>query len=268
MKAKILLLAFLLPVLVVHSQSNQNSSVAIFYQGTEGNKFVVKVDNKQPCTAKIRVSYDGLNVFKDIAGNSSDTVQFIPTESTTVTAKALTDCGSVDRNIVTLPIPVLIGLPVKFTSFAAKTVSNGISLEWKTEELNIDHFIVQESSDGVNWNKEAIVKAGSGTYTWLDINPLNFYRIASVDIDGIINYSKVIRLSIGAKEEISVFPNPVKNTASISLKSNNQDYLNVYNSGGVLVKKINVKGKSAIVADLSDLKSGIYYINKLKIVKE
>ena len=100
--------------------------------------------------------------------------------------------------------PVTIAfLPIELLSFTAKEISgNLVQLEWETaSETNNDYFIVEKSTDGINYTSIGNVK-GSGNstnnhnYSWLDKKnesiPLSYYRLQQVDFDGTRNLSPTI----------------------------------------------------------------------------
>ena len=100
------------------------------------------------------------------------------------------------------PVTIAI-LPVELLSFAAKEISgNLIQLDWKTaSETNNDYFIVEKSTDGINFTPIGLVK-GSGNstinhnYSCLDKKNegilLYYYRLQQVDYDGTRNFSPTI----------------------------------------------------------------------------
>ena len=52
------------------------------------------------------------------------------------------------------------------------------------------------------------------TYTAVNLNPYfvkNFYSLKIVDTDGRFTYSRVVKVSIEAKNNITIFPNPASN---------------------------------------------------------
>jgi hypothetical protein len=94
-------------------------------------------------------------------------------------------------------------------------------VKWTVEnELNIDHYEVERSSEGRSFVKVGSQPARGNSggitqeYDWLDIQPYdgnNFYRIRSVGIGGDIKYSEVVKVNItGEASMITVYPNPVK----------------------------------------------------------
>lgn len=112
-------------------------------------------------------------------------------------------------------------VPVTFTNVIAYREEKDIRVKWTVEnELNIDHYDIERSSEGRSFTKIASQAAsgnnGSATqnYTWLDREPFsgdNFYRIKSIGIGNDIKYSEIVKVNIsGNASMIAVYPNPVK----------------------------------------------------------
>ena len=107
--------------------------------------------------------------------------------------------------------------------------NTGINVEWKVEnESNIKQYEVEKSTDGNSYskvNKTAAKNTALSNYNWLDANAVegyNYYRIKSIDVNGKIEYSKVVKVFIGiSRQEITVYPNPVKG-GIINLQFNNE----------------------------------------------
>ncbi len=119
-------------------------------------------------------------------------------------------------------------LPVVLVNFDAVLADGSVDLSWTTEvEINSDHFNVQRSADGTNWQTIGTVAAGGNTtvevnYSFTDQSPLasvNYYRLQSVDKDDKYTYSdiKVVRGSL--IQGFSVFPNPAKDYVNVTLSS-------------------------------------------------
>jgi len=84
-------------------------------------------------------------------------------------------------------------LPIQLASFTANCDNYSASLKWTTAtETNNDHFTVERTQDGVNFETVAIVKgAGNSTtpreYSAIDQDPLqgtSYYRLSQTDLDG------------------------------------------------------------------------------------
>jgi hypothetical protein len=112
-------------------------------------------------------------------------------------------------------------LPVSLSNLKAYQKTGGIQVEWTTLiELNSDKFEVEKSIDGQNFTKIGVVTARGNSnaavsYSLFDPSAqtgANFYRIKSLDKDGSVQYSNVLRVNVTrASGAISIYPNPVVN---------------------------------------------------------
>ncbi|MCC7402124.1 MAG: choice-of-anchor J domain-containing protein [Chitinophagaceae bacterium] len=168
-------------------------------------------------------------------------------------------------------------LPVTLVNFSGKAVENSVLLTWTTAaEFNNDRFLVQRSTDGINFITIGIVK-GAGTasglhsYQYTDNNPVsgaNYYRLIQEDIDGRPTVSGTIRINFSANEMASlrVYPNPVSRNGQVTLALANA--AGVYNvtvfsvTGNVVLKaQGSLESINRSVNDqLGKLNSGIYML--------
>ncbi|MFT3908119.1 MAG: hypothetical protein QM737_01730 [Ferruginibacter sp.] len=138
-------------------------------------------------------------------------------------------------------------VPVTFTSISAYRQEKNVVVNWKVEnELNIDHYEVERSSEGRSFKMigSQVAKGNNSgvtqEYTWLDTEPFNgtnFYRIKSVGIGNDIKYSEIVKVSMtGQASMIVVYPNPVKD-GLIGLSLNDQP------EGNYDIKLLGVNGQ-------------------------
>lgn len=120
-------------------------------------------------------------------------------------------------------------LPVKLVDFSVYNKGTKALLQWNTaSESNNKGFYIQHSINGENWSDISFV-AGKGTsninnkYEATDANPvngINYYRLKQIDFDGKYSYSpiKTINFNTRSSVEISLFPNPARESITISVK--------------------------------------------------
>jgi len=120
-------------------------------------------------------------------------------------------------------------LPITLSKFGASlNIDRTVDVLWSTSlEINSDYFSVERSPDGIGWIPLGTVKA-KGTssvnvnYSYKDnspINPIGYYRLKMVDIDGKFKYSKVVSVNLDEKAvPLVVYNNPFKD--QIRLKIN------------------------------------------------
>jgi 5'-nucleotidase len=168
-------------------------------------------------------------------------------------------------------------LPVEFTSFTAKSVSEGVKLEWETaSELNNDRFEIERSLDRNTFAVVGTVR-GAGTtteaqsYGFLDNTAQNgkfYYRLKQVDFDGTVDYSNIVEV---VKDKPTTFelaqnyPNPFNPTTTINyqLPTNALVTLKVYDVVGrevaTLVNARQEAGRYDINFNATSLSSGVYF---------
>lgn len=170
-------------------------------------------------------------------------------------------------------------LPIELLSFTGTRENDENVLTWITAtEINNKEFIVERSTDGLNFSEMVNVIPGAGNsnnshyYSTIDDNlthPIYYYRLKQIDFDNSYSYSNII--SIDTENDLYmnalVFPNPIANddilNFNIKNTSNLTNSLNIkiFNALGMLcfetsqnksIKTINLKGLN--------LSSGIYTI--------
>jgi hypothetical protein len=139
----------------------------------------------------------------------------------------------------------------------------------------LNKYFIEKSTDGRIFNEVGSVMAkneNNTTYTFLDVNPLagtSFYRIKSVENEGSIKYSSVVRVSssIKANGELNIFPNPIKGSVmniQLSDIKQNRYALQVMNQQGQIVFFKNIQhigGNAALNIQLpTSLTKGIYVV--------
>ncbi|AKD02726.1 IPT/TIG domain-containing protein [Pontibacter korlensis] len=173
--------------------------------------------------------------------------------------------------------------PEVLTLEAEFTTSNAVLVSWTTRnEQDIDNFIVQRSSDGVNWSDVGTVESegpsngGELQYTFTDLDPLrnqSYYRLEVVYQNGESSFSpRVVVLNPADIRVLRYFPNPVSGQGSQNGSQLTLYYLvnrgatmqaQLYNAKGQIVKEYELNfstGVSSYTLDLSSLAAGIYFL--------
>ncbi|THU40163.1 T9SS type A sorting domain-containing protein [Niastella caeni] len=111
-------------------------------------------------------------------------------------------------------------LPVSLTGFSLVKQADNIVLHWQTsQEQNSGYYIVERSSNGINWNAIGKVRAlgasvSNAAYLYTDEQPLqgaNYYRLKAVDVNNRFTYSGVIFASFAVSKAVwQVLQNPVQ----------------------------------------------------------
>jgi hypothetical protein len=144
-----------------------------------------------------------------------------------------TAAGSVTWNNVSTFSPFALSsttlfdpLPITLVNFNAQWQTGGaVGLTWEVQEgLNINHFNIQRSADGVNWQTIGMLDASGSSsmatdYSYTDAAPLpgqDYYRLELVDDAGNDTYSTVKVVSQSSGSGITIFPNPASDHINIS----------------------------------------------------
>jgi hypothetical protein len=116
---------------------------------------------------------------------------------------------------------------------------NYFELNWNTIEGSFDHFEIERSFDGVNYETIGIVKQtevqGSGLFSFKDkfhtLTGLNndfFYRLKEVEFNGNTIYSKVLiarMFNTRSLASLSVTPDPLANDILVNVQLNQDSYV-------------------------------------------
>lgn len=235
----------------------------------------------------------------DITGSVGTTYQWtsIPAGNTIINSTSLTPfvelvnsdyvltatvngCSYSDTvNVKILPLPCS-PLPIELLSFNTSCDKNKTYFKWTTaSEKNNDYFLLESSSDGENWMKEATVKGNGNSSVKKDYfletdykRGITYYRLKQFDFDGeneVVAQESALCSDYGGC--FKLYPNPNKGIFEIEFYSDiNRDNvdLTILNSQGkVVLKKLEeVKGgvtiKKLNLTSLN-LPSGVYNINFL-----
>lgn len=115
-------------------------------------------------------------------------------------------------------------LPVTWVSFTAELKNDKAILDWSTaQETNSSHFVIEKSSDGVQFASAGTVQAAGNSfnptnYQFTDNDPIDgisYYRLKQVDLDGNIHYSRTLTIQYEAKSVIKKIINPISNAIFI-----------------------------------------------------
>ncbi|HMC99899.1 MAG TPA: T9SS type A sorting domain-containing protein [Ferruginibacter sp.] len=159
--------------------------------------------------------------------------------------------------------------PILLLDFDAVKQGTSAQLTWHTSsEINSDHFEIEWSKDGVNWQTLGSVAAAGNSsttrsYGYNHATPfmgVNYYRLRQVDIGGAFVYSPVRVVNFSSKTGIKVMPNPVIDRLYITSDATTPfASVGVYTADG---KQLQQTGKfvpgSSI--DMSRYSQGTYFI--------
>jgi len=167
--------------------------------------------------------------------------------------------------------------PVHLTALAS---DQQMLLNWNTMNSDsIKKYWIQRSSDGVNFSEIGVVNVINplfNKYEWADPFPstgLNFYRIKIVQINGKIDFSKIIKINGFIKQvnKIAFFPNPaIGNNMNLNLENQPAGtyHVSIFNSYGrpIIEQSFDFQGGTGIqkLSNKQSLKRGVYLLQILK----
>ncbi|MGG9963420.1 T9SS type A sorting domain-containing protein [Ferruginibacter sp. SUN106] len=175
-------------------------------------------------------------------------------------------------------------LPVKLTAFTGTPDNCNANLAWITiEETNFNYFEVEQSTDAVNFVKIATVNgrgfSNGSTYAGVYNQPakVTYYRLKMVDKNGATTFSNlvVVKTNCTTNLNVSVYPNPVKNTVTLTGLSGQTELRLVNVLGQVLTSVFTFNSTQQI--DLSKYPAATYMlqvvqnnaiIKNIKLIKE
>jgi hypothetical protein len=151
-----------------------------------------------------------------------------------------------------------------------------VDSEYNYDYLNfyIDGVLMDKWSGNDFWSKETYgVKKGLRIFTWkyikdyFDENGLDAAWIDDIKFPVTDALSNIENVSQNSLSHFSVYPNPNDGNVNVifDLKQNQSVNLKVYNQLGMLIKNVEedskfIKGEHELNISLSDVKSGIYFI--------
>jgi len=171
-------------------------------------------------------------------------------------------------------------LPVDQITFTGSLQSNITTLlKWNTQnEINTAQFIVQRSTDGINFSNIGTVAAGGNTtsaknYSYTDIDAadqqslLLYYRLKITDINNSFRYSNIITINLPvSKGSATVSPNPASSDLKASILSpaaGNASWEIIDNTGSTVMFSTTMlkKGNNTLAVKINNLAAGVYYLH-------
>lgn len=167
-------------------------------------------------------------------------------------------------------------LPIELLNFNVNSNKFGaIETKWQTaSENNNDYFTIERSVNGYIWEEIGIIEGAGNSavlldYSFDDRNPylgISYYRLKQTDFDGQFEYSKIksVDFKLPPTLDVSIYPNPTINEINIQGTIAELEQFKIYNCIGQNVTHLVIISydiKENLVIDLSQLRSGIYFIN-------
>ncbi|MBS1563942.1 MAG: T9SS type A sorting domain-containing protein [Bacteroidetes bacterium] len=168
----------------------------------------------------------------------------------------------------------LNSLPATWLGFTAENVNGNAVLNWKTsEEINVDYYAVEHSTDGRNFTVIGTKAANNSlttnnyTYTHQSLAAgIHYYRIRRVDRDGVYGFSEVKTVKISGVSAVQLRPNPVVGstlTLAVSMQQRVPTTIQIVSVDGKVMMKQNTQlqaGLNTIDMNVSNLPTGFYLV--------
>jgi hypothetical protein len=204
----------------------------------------------------------------------SNTFTTTGTYSLQLSANALSGCPA---STTAATVTVNSILPLLLINFSGHNSDAQLIFDWTTtEEINVNHFELQESVDGIHFSTISTTKAlaadGTEHQYHATINKqlqaVSYYRLKIVDNDAGTQFSSVITLKPINKHNavVQISPNPFKETIVVQYASETATSLTLTITdmyGRVLRKSIEkvLTGDNQLrISNLGNLSSGTYYL--------
>ncbi len=119
--------------------------------------------------------------------------------------------------------PPFVVLPVKLEYFTAVLKDKEGYIKWQTTyEADIREFVIEKSLNGKDFftlQQVAPKNSSNSSYDAVDASLAignNFYRLKTVNLDGTVEYSSIVKINFskGAPSGWFIYPNPVKNSSA------------------------------------------------------
>jgi hypothetical protein len=168
-------------------------------------------------------------------------------------------------------------LPLVLKSFKASLNNKKVALKWVTgHEKDLSHFVVEYSTNGVDYTDEGIVFAlGNSTavqnYSFDVLNTKStgviYYRLKMMDSQKRYQYSPVRLVRVGDAQvemQVQAYPNPVVSQLRITVPAawqNKQVSYDLYDANGILVKRISSESANQTeTMNVATLQKGNYIV--------
>lgn len=170
---------------------------------------------------------------------------------------------------------VCVPAPLDLLRFTANLEGENVRLDWKTEnEINVSHFEVQRSEDGIRYatigRKEAY-NLREARYDFLDEDVPNtrvaYYRLQQYDLDNTAVYSPVRSVRLQSERlRLSVSPNPAARGLVITIGAPEDMVaaVQIHNAAGVQMyseRHTLQSGANEITLAVTDWPEGTYVVS-------
>jgi hypothetical protein len=162
-------------------------------------------------------------------------------------------------------------LPIRLSGFSGKIIRDFNELKWTVEyATDVKQLVLERSADGINFT--GLYKIDGNNIPrdniYNDTRPFsgnNYYRLATENVNGSVDYSNIVHLVRNDKFLASVYPNPASGTINVQVSSEEIKKINfdLYNNAGQLVRSQSntiQRGAQFISLGAEKLAKGTYFL--------
>ncbi|HEY4800931.1 MAG TPA: T9SS type A sorting domain-containing protein, partial [Bacteroidia bacterium] len=246
-----------------------NSSFLTSAEGIDGGTYNISVSmtgvNSAGSIGDIRLAVYTGGTTAGVVGMHAAATGSVTKPTAKRTGLNMSDLAGKDFRIATIDKGAT-PLPVQFISFSAKQDGSRAELSWVTaSELNSDHFLVQRSKNGIDFETIANVDAAGCSsvqkkYSILDYDPVegvSYYRLKEVDYNGEFIFSGVAAVNFFLEKEISVYPDPADGWFSVS-GLQLPALIQIFNLSGGKVLETTLREEQSVIH--LNAEGGIYFL--------
>ncbi|MBS1651416.1 MAG: hypothetical protein JSU07_05320 [Bacteroidetes bacterium] len=159
-------------------------------------------------------------------------------------------------------------LPITLKDFYAQPNSSDIDIRWYIEkENNVDYYVVERSSDALNFellNKVASISKSAGNYNlnyslrdYFPLVGLNYYRLSEVDKSGSVQKSKIITINFIPNANNTIWINQSDEKIIVNFSSAFAGKkVNILNTNAAIQKKFILPSDGQLFLEIDKLTLG------------
>ncbi len=164
--------------------------------------------------------------------------------------------------------PVIFS-PADHSAFVAYAENNIVVMRWGTgNEKEVDHYLIEHSTDSVHFDPlhQVVSKSAidiDSVYQDADpypIAPVNYYRLVTVNSDGVSDYSPAVRVDVNTDKTPVLEPSVVHPGSTLRLDPYTDQLFQIdfFTANGQLIKAYSVNSSSFTI-NTTGWPVGIYF---------
>lgn len=236
---------------LTNTVSSFNGTITIYYDDAELNNIV-----ESELTLNV---HNGTNWTAYNTGITRDgTLNFVTT--TGITGASLNELTLAGQ---------FKALPLLWLGIEAVQAGDNNLITWRTaDEVNVKHFQLQKSPDGVTWTNEgntlpAANTSGTHSYSYTDhsrYTPITYYRVRQDDVDGRSSYSPIVSVKLSTQHSLLLMPNPATSQLQIKSTVHPITAVVIYNAAGSTVYVSDRIQQNSMTIPVANWPAGYYSV--------